>query len=115
MEDTDEQKRIEKGRQSEKKVDKALYFLKKQKQINDYIWASSIEILDKEGKDFLVISIRTSKYEVIPLQVKSSFKGMEEHKKKGKEKGIEIPVIVVAQKDTIYDLMRKIIKVLHLS
>jgi len=110
-----------KGDISENKVKMALERLKRRKRIINYIHASKIKVLNKQGIDFIIIIIKKACYTTVPLQVKSSWIGMIEHNKITKQKWKKnkmfngIPAIIVNERDSIEDLCVKILRLINKS
>lgn len=107
----------EKGEISEEKTNKALERLKRRGQIIDSMQVSGIEKLDSKKVDFITVTIKGAHHTLIPLQVKSSWVGLNEHEKairqaRGKQVFKKIPAIIVNERDSIEDLCGKILNVI---
>lgn len=104
----------QRGMISEERAKEALERLKRRGLIVDYIHASGIKILDKQGIDFIIIITVGAHYEAVPLQIKSSLMGVIEHNimtmrfntKNTRFKNIK--AIAVNQRDSIEDIRIKI-------
>jgi hypothetical protein len=96
------------GRNNEDRVEIALSTLQEEGQIVDYIRSEPHGELDRRGIDFLIYP--ESNW-IIPLQVKSSFTGVKDHRSKH---GPNIPCIVVEDCDE-EELKEDVLRVLGLS
>lgn len=108
------------GYLAERKVGRALYYLKLRGEIRGYIWTAPDKKLDSQGKDFVISVIKDNKHYFMPLQVKSSEIGVLKHEEKeeilskGKREA-RIPAVAVSFRNGDYDLAEKIKKILEIS
>ena len=96
------------GRSNEDRVEVALGLLQEEEEIVDYIRSRPSGELDSRGIDFLIYPEADW---MIPLQVKSSVAGAEDHRSKF---GPNIPCIVVFDSQTEDELRKEILKSLGL-
>ena len=89
------------GTRSEDRVEKVLQFILYLGLIRDYLRAKPNDDFDNAGIDFVIYLGD----EIIPLQVKSSYKGVEEH---FRQHGRSVPCVVVLDNRDDGELMSQL-------
>jgi hypothetical protein len=92
----------ERGNHSEDKVELVLQELKEEGKIVDYYRNNK---LDQRGIDWMIVTHQGK----IPMQVKSSYKGVAKHLELNAEHNTDIPVIKVRSGEGVESLKKKIL------